>query len=83
MAQTGSMSSKLYGQAMTELRARHAEEFAEILEGLYKEAGLSYVRKLTKEEREAKAAAEKQAKAAEQIAKLVEQYGPGVLPTST
>lgn len=81
MSETGSVASKLYGEATTELRKRHSEEFVEILEGLYTAAGLVYRKRESQAEREARIEAEKLAKAQAQIKALVEKYGPGVIPT--
>lgn len=66
--------STLYGQAVRELRNRHAQEFDEIVSGIYAEHGLTYTRRLTPEERAEKAAAEERAKADAALARLLERH---------
>lgn len=41
--------SALYGKALKELRRRHDVEFHDILDGLYREAGVDVKRRLTGE----------------------------------
>lgn len=66
--------SSLYGKAQQILRDRHLEEFEGLVTDLYAEHGYRYVRRLTPEERAAKAEAEERAKAEARLAKLVQQY---------
>lgn len=67
-------SNRLYTEATTELREAHKDEFQAILERRYAEAGLTYVRRLTAEERKAVVEAEKRAKAKAKLEALYEQF---------
>jgi len=51
-ADTNKLKNALTGRAATELRKRHLEEFEQIAERLFKEAGLTRVRRLSKEEKD-------------------------------
>lgn len=66
--------STLYGQAVRELRTRHAEEFDQIVTDIYAEHGLTYTRRLTPEERAERAAAEEKAKAEAALIRLVQRH---------
>lgn len=54
--------SELYALAERELRSRHEAEFQELVKALYEQAGYTYKRRLTKEERDAQQAELKRAR---------------------
>lgn len=68
------VSNRIYTEATTELREAHKDEFQVILERRYAEAGLTYVRRLTKEERAAVVEEEKREKAKAKLEALYEQF---------
>jgi hypothetical protein len=53
-AKEAALKSSLYGQALTQLKGKHKDEFDSILAGLYNGKGLTYVPRLTPEERKRK-----------------------------
>lgn len=67
-------SNRLYTEATAELREAHKDEFQAILERKYAAAGLAYVRRLTKEEREAVVAEEKREKARQKLEELYAKF---------
>lgn len=66
--------STLYGQAIRELRTRHAQEFDEIVSGIYAEHGLMYIRRLTAEEKAERARVEEETKAEAQLQRLLDRH---------
>ena len=67
-------TTEIYTEATTELREAHKDEFQAILERRYAEAGLTYVRRLTAEERKAVVEAEKREKARAKLEELYAKY---------
>lgn len=71
-AKPKSFASGAYAEAERTLRERHADEFEEILQGIYDAAGVKRVKRLSAEERAQVVAAEKAAKEAAKEAKARE-----------
>ena len=69
-----SVANALYTKATAILRGKHESEFEAILDGLYAEQGLTRKRRLSADERAAKEAQEKKAKAAAKIKELLEEH---------
>lgn len=74
-----SPQSHAYSTATTRLRNAHDAEFRQILAEEYAVLGLTYVAKLTQEQKAARDLADATVKAMDKVAQLVEQYGPAVL----
>lgn len=68
-------ANKLYGAAMTELRENHRDEFEKILVVKYSEAGKTYKKRLTAEERAKVEEDAKVERARKQIQQLQEEFG--------
>lgn len=81
-AKTQSDANKRYTRAVAALKAAHGDEFLALLEAEYAKDGLTYKRRMTAEERDAKATADARAKAAAKVAELAAIYGQDILTTA-
>lgn len=75
-------SGKLRDEADRRLRERYPMEAEEILRQVYEDAGFTYRRRLTPEERAEQTRLEKVAKARAQVQQLLDELGDEVLPPS-
>lgn len=73
------LRNKLRNQAERHILELHRDEFDAYAEQLYTENGLSFRRRVSAEEREAKIAAEKEAKAKAKLEKLYAEF-PNLRP---
>ena len=73
--------NKLYAAATAELRESHRAEFDSLVEKQYVNAGLTYTRRLSAEERAERDAAIKLEKARQKAAKLKAEFGDDLFAT--
>jgi dsDNA-binding SOS-regulon protein len=71
---TSSLQNKAYGKAMSRLREEHREEFDALVAEEYEAVGLTFRKRASAEEREAREAAEREAKAKAKLDKLLAEH---------